>query len=349
METTTNLRDLFAAEDTNAVARKKDHIELAFKSQIKENQVDKRFYYEPVLSKHPDKNTLPHFRFLGKTMRSPLWVSSMTGGTELANKINHNLARACQDFGMGMGLGSCRSLLYSDEYLKDFNVRPLIGNDLPLYANLGIAQLEQLVDNNEYYIIENLINKLNADGLIIHVNPLQEWLQPEGDRFKYAPIDTIKRLIDRLDLKIIVKEVGQGMGYESLKALFQLPLEAIDFAANGGTNFAKLELLRSNEMKQAIYGQLANVGHSAEDMVGITNQVLVELGQKALCKQVIISGGIQSFLDGYHLINKLQTNCVYGQASAFLKHARGSYEELYDYVDAQVEGLELANAFLKVR
>jgi isopentenyl-diphosphate delta-isomerase len=75
----------------------------------------------------------------------------------------------------------------------------------------------------------------------------------------------------------------------------------------------------------------------------------MELGDKALCKQVIISGGIKTFLDGYYLINQLQTNCVYGQASAFLKHARGSYEELYDYVNAQVEGLELANAFLKVR
>jgi isopentenyl-diphosphate delta-isomerase len=349
METITNLKDIFAAEDTNAVARKKDHIELAFKSQVTNNQLDNRFYYEPILSGHPDKNSLPQFHFLGKNMRSPMWVSSMTGGTELANKINHNLARACRDFGMGMGLGSCRSLLYSDEYLKDFNVRPLIGDDLPLYANLGIAQLEQLIENKEYYIITNLIDKLQADGLIIHVNPFQEWLQPEGDRFKHAPIDTITHLLEKLDVKIIVKEVGQGMGYESLKALFQLPLEAIDFAANGGTNFAKLELLRSDETKQLIYGQLANVGHSAEEMVEITNGILAELGDKALCKQVIISGGVRTFLDGYYLINKLQTNCVYGQASAFLKHARGSYEELYDYVNAQVEGLELANAFLKVR
>lgn len=349
METVTNIKDILAAEDTNAVARKKDHIELAFKSQVEDNQLDKRFYYEPLLSAHPDKNILPEFQFLGKKMRAPVWVSSMTGGTELASKINHNLARACRDFGMGMGLGSCRSLLYSDEYLADFNVRPFIGDNLPLYANLGIAQLEQLIDNKEYYVITNLIDKLQADGLIVHVNPFQEWLQPEGDRFKYAPIDTIKNLLDNLDLKIIVKEVGQGMGYESLKALFQLPLEAIDFAANGGTNFAKLELLRSDETKQLIYGQLANVGHSAADMVDITNDIINELGDKALVNQVIISGGVRTFLDGYYLINKLNTNCVYGQASAFLKHARGSYEELYDYVNAQIEGLELANTFLKIR
>lgn len=349
METATNIKDILAAEDTNAVARKKDHIELAFKSQVENNQLDNRFYYEPLLSGHPGKNTLPEFQFLGKVMQSPVWVSSMTGGTQLANKINHNLARACRDFRMGMGLGSCRSLLYSDEYLQDFNVRPLIGDDLPLYANLGIAQLEQLIDNKEYYVITNLIDKLQADGLIVHVNPFQEWLQPEGDRFKYAPIETIGYLLEKLDIKIIVKEVGQGMGYESLKALFQMPIEAIDFAANGGTNFAKLELLRSDEAKQLIYGQLANVGHSAEDMVHISNSILEELGDKALVNQVIISGGVRTFLDGYYLTNKLNANCVYGQASAFLKHARGTYEELYEYVNAQIEGLELANSFLKVR
>lgn len=342
--TTTQLVD----NDPNAVNRKKDHIQLAFKSQVPVNELDNRFYYEPILVAHPTDNTLKPFQFLNKTMKTPLWVSSMTGGTALANTINHNLAKACRDFGMGMGLGSCRQLLYSDEYLKDFDVRDVIGNQ-PLYANLGIAQLEQLIEQKEFYIITNLLDKLRADGLIVHVNPMQEWLQPEGDRFKYSPLETIERLIDKLDIKIIVKEVGQGMGYESLKALFQLPIEAVDFAASGGTNFALLELLRNSEMMQETYGNLAKIGHSAEDMVNISNSVLAELGDKAQCKQVIISGGIRTFLDGYYLINKLQTNCIYGQASAFLKHAQGDYETLYKYVETQVKGLEVAKAFLRVR
>ncbi|MFN7117753.1 MAG: isopentenyl-diphosphate delta-isomerase, partial [Saprospiraceae bacterium] len=80
-----------------------------------------------------------------------------------------------------------------------------------------------------------------------------------------------------------------------------------------------------------------------------TNDLAADLGDKMLTKQVIISGGIQHFLDGYYLINKVQVPAVYGQASGFLKHARGTYEALYEYVDAQVQGLELANAFLKVR
>lgn len=337
------------ADDPTAEARKRDHIELAFQSQIEEGKLDARFYYEPLLSAHPDRNSLPQIDFLGKKMRAPIWVSSMTGGTEFAGIINHNLARVCKDFGMGMGLGSCRSLLFSDEHLKDFDVRHLIGDDLPFYANLGIAQLEELIEKNETYLINDLIGKLKADGLIIHVNPFQEWLQPEGDRFRKSPIDTIEFLLEKLNIPIIVKEVGQGMGYESLKRLFQLPLEAVDFAANGGTNFAKVELLRSDEQKQSIFQKLAYVGHSAEEMTLMTNQLVAKLGDKMRCRQVIISGGVKNFLDGYYLINKLDLPSIYGQASSFLKHARGDYDKLFEYVEAQVQGLELANAYLTLK
>jgi isopentenyl-diphosphate delta-isomerase len=335
--------------DPTAAERKKDHIELAFQSQVTKTELDGRFYYEPLLAPHPERGSLPPFSFLGKNMRAPIWVSSMTGGTEWAHTINHNLARACRDFGMGMGLGSCRSLLFSDETLKDFDVRQIIGDDLPLYANLGVAQVEQLLENAELWRVSQLVEKLQADGLIIHVNPFQEWLQPEGDRFKKPPIDTISIFLEKTGLPLIVKEVGQGMGYESLKALFQLPLQAVDFAASGGTNFAKLELLRSDPVKQEIFSQLAQIGQTAEEMVHLANQIKAELGGEMRCQQVIISGGVRSFLDGHYLINKLELPCVYGQASGFLKHARGSYEELYHYVEAQVQGLELANAFLKVK
>lgn len=340
----------FVDQDHTATERKKDHIQLAFQSQIAPSHLDERFYYEPLLAAHPTANTLSSFEFLGKQMQVPLWVSSMTGGTAYAATINHNLARAAGEFGFGMGLGSCRGLLTSDEHLPDFDVRHLIGDDLPLYANLGIAQLEQLLDNNKTKLITELIDKLHADGLIIHVNPFQEWLQPEGDVFLYPPIDTIKRLLDLFpDLSIIVKEVGQGMGKASLRQLLQLPLAAVDFAANGGTNFAKLELLRSDQQQQAIYAKLANIGHSAEDMVNITNELLQELGDQCACQQIIVSGGIQDFLDGYYHINKLQTSAIYGQASAFLKHAREDYEVLQQFITTQIEGLKLAQNYLTVR
>jgi isopentenyl-diphosphate delta-isomerase len=337
------------SQDPTAESRKKDHIELAFRSQVGTGELDERFAYEPMLTAHPEGEAWPAFSFLGKTMRYPVWVSSMTGGTEWARTINKNLAKACKEFGIGMGLGSCRSLLYGDEFLADFDVRDLMGEEVPLFANLGIAQVEILLEQNKLELITDLIKKLRADGLIIHVNPMQEWMQPEGDVIRKAPIDTIKQLLDKLSFPIIVKEVGQGYGPESIRALLQLPLAAIDFAANGGTNFALLELLRSDPEEMEAYGKLALVGHSALEMVKMTNEAAVELGPKLACRQVIISGGVKHFLDGYYLIGKSSLPAVYGQASSFLKYARGNYSELQAYVERQIKGLDLARTFLTVR
>ncbi len=337
-------------DDPTAAGRKQDHIELAFRSRVGHPELDTRFSYEPILSGHPGAGSLPAMDFAGKTLKAPLWVSSMTGGTALARTINHNLARVCRDFGLGMGLGSCRSLLFSDETLEDFAVRSIIGPDQPLFANLGIAQVEQLTGQRALYKINHLLEKLEADGLIIHVNPLQEWLQPEGDRINRPPLESIRAVLDHLGgTPVIVKEVGQGMGKESLRALFQLPLAAVDFAANGGTNFAKLELLRGADEKRQQFGSLALVGHSAEEMVKMTNELEQELGERMVCRQVIISGGISDFLDGYYLVKKSKLPAVYGQASGFLRHAQGDYQDLLNYTASEISGLELAHAFLKIR
>jgi isopentenyl-diphosphate delta-isomerase len=336
-------------DDPTAVSRKKDHIELALRSRVESGQLDGRFYYEPMLAAHPAPGSLLPFSFLGKTLRVPIWVSSMTGGTALAGKINHNLARACAEFGMGMGLGSCRQLLYSDEYLPDFDVRDLMGNDLPLYANLGVAQIETLFEKNETERIPQLLRKLRADGLIVHVNPLQEAMQPEGDVFKRSPLEVLQTLLQSFDFKIIVKEVGQGFGPESLRTLLKLPLAAIEFAAAGGTNFAKLELLRSDPAKMAIFEKIAAVGHTAAEMLDWTNALKTELGDACQTPNLILSGGVTDFLDGYYLTQKAALPSVYGQASGFLKHAQGEYSALQSFVREQVRGLELANAFLKIR
>lgn len=335
-------------EDPTSKIRKSDHIEMAFDSQLTTQLIDSRFYYEPLLSGHPLSNKRDPIQFLGKFFTYPIWVSSMTGGTAYAGIINKNLARACNEFGFGMGLGSCRALLHDDETFEDFNVRAYMG-DQALYANLGIAQLEELIAGGHLKKVRELVKKLEADGLIIHVNPLQEWLQPEGDHISRPPIDVVKQLIDELDLKLIVKEVGQGMGYRSLKALFSLPLEAIDFAANGGTNFAKLEMHRASDSVKENYKKIANLGHGAEEMVVLSNRVIEELGEGCLCKQVIVSGGVKDFLDGYYYTKKLQVPAVYGQASAFLKYARGDYDQLREYVNAQISGYELAEAFLTIK
>ncbi|MCF8239036.1 MAG: isopentenyl-diphosphate delta-isomerase [Saprospiraceae bacterium] len=332
-----------------AEARKADHIELAFQSQIHSGELDSRFLYEPLFSAHPEHGSLPAISFLQKTLRTPIWVSSMTGGAEWAQVINTRLAKACHQFGMGMGLGSCRSLLTSDEHLADFAVRPLIGPDLPLYANLGIAQLESLIDGGDVHLIESMLTRLDADGLIIHVNPLQEWFQPEGDQFRQPPLRTIRRILDQATYPLIVKEVGQGMGYHSLKALLQLPLAAVDLAAAGGTNFARLENLRRTDHLQEHWAPMVHVGHHAEEMVEWIRHIQQEKKGELACQQIIISGGIRHFLDGYYLTERCPMPAIYGQASVLLKVAQQGEEALQNYLEAQIRGLEMAHAYLRIR
>ncbi|MBC6995802.1 isopentenyl-diphosphate delta-isomerase [Neolewinella lacunae] len=342
------------AEDPTAERRKEDHIELAFRSQVEALGLDPRFDYEPLLAAHPAPGSLTPVSFGQKQLRAPLWVSSMTGGTEKAFVINHNLARACAEFGLGMGLGSCRPLLYGHERLRDFDVRPITGDDVPLYANLGVAQIQDLLDAGRAGEIQQLVEALRVDGLIVHVNPLQEALQPEGDRFRVSPLATIEALLAALpELAVIVKEVGQGMGPASLRALLRLPLLAIDTAAGGGTNFSKLELFRSDDLDREAFGPLTRVGHTAAEMVQTVNALLAESSTGARpqvqCKSLIVSGGVANFLDGYYLTKQSTLLAIYGQASAFLRYAREDYPTLRRYVASQVRGLELAEAYLRPR
>lgn len=326
--------------------RKLDHIQLAFDSQTGVSDQDQRFIYEPMLSAHPSGEN-ESFLFLGKMIRSPFWVSSMTGGTGAARHINTNIARACREFGFGMGLGSCRKILFDKTHWADFDMREVIGPDQPLWANLGIAQVEALLKAKNEKAIIDLVGSLRADGLIIHVNPLQEWFQPEGDRIERAPIDTIEELLGRIHIPLIVKEVGQGMGEESLKHLIQLPLAALEFGAYGGTNFSNLELMRENAEDLETFQPFAFVGQTAHQMVNSVNRLLREIDEPR-CRQLIISGGIKSYLDGYYLVSLSQLPAVYGMASSVLKYATGDYSELKKYIESQLKAYRVAQHFLRI-
>lgn len=326
--------------------RKLEHITLALESQTRLAEQDRRFNYEPMLSAHPENPDLS-IAFLGKTMKNPMWVSSMTGGTGVARIINSNIARVCREFGLGMGLGSCRKILFDKTHWDDFNFRDEIGDDRPFWANLGIAQVEELLSSKNIQAVVDLVGELRADGLIVHINPLQEWFQPEGNRLKQSPLQTVQQLLDQVQIKLIVKEVGQGFGPESMKQLLALPIEAIEFGAYGGTNFSKLEMLRGNQHKLEAGLPFAFVGHSAEQMVDSVNQFLKE-NPNPTCRQLIISGGIHNSLDGYYLTAKSELPAIFGMASAVLKHASESYESLTAFIENQIQVLQLAHAFLKI-
>lgn len=336
--------------------RKDDHIKLALKSQTESGTYQEKFFYEPLFSSHEKAlgNTeVLERHFLSKKVKAPLWISSMTGGGSLSGELNRLFAEACAEFGLGMGLGSCRPVLDNHSSFNDFNVRSIIGDDLPLLSNIGHAQAEELLLKGEIEKLEEMNDRLSCDALILHINPLQEWFQPEGDCFKLSSIDLIEKLLDKLKTPLVVKEVGQGMGPRSLKALVELGVAGIEFGAFGGTNFSKLETLRNsangsdkNDNRDEI-DPLCLVGHSAEQMVHYLNEILST--KRHSTPMIIISGGIQNYLHGFELMKKLQCDSMYAQAGLLLKHARESRESLFKYIRKQIKGLLMAYAYLRVQ
>ncbi len=327
--------------------RKNDHISLAAESKIGSNELDQRFSYEPLFAPYPSDEVNP-ISIFGKEMNYPIWISSMTGGADKANAINHNLAKICKEFKLGMGLGSCRVLLESDARWSDFDLRDTLGNDVPFFANLGIAQLENLIEANRVSDIETLVQKLRCDGICIHINPLQEAIQPGGDRIKNAPIDTIKSFISKTNLRVIIKEVGQGFGPRSLNELLQLPIEAIEFGAFGGTNFSNLEMLRRTDVGAELYLALAKTGHTASQMLQTVNEIVAANPSKIKCKNLIISGGITNSIDGYYLTKNSELPAVFGMGGAFLKNAE-NYENLRIYTQNQIQTYKLAQSYLQIK
>ena len=338
---------LAKAESMEIRDRKSDHIHLASHSQTSVKEMDQRFYYEPMISAFPTDHK-EQIQLAGKIMKVPVWVSSMTGGHALSGLINRNLARACHEFGMGMGLGSCRMLLSDDTFFEDFNVRSLIGEEQPLFANLGIAQVEEMVDRKETDRLKKLVDRLKADGLVVHVNPLQEWVQREGNIIRHSPAETIEKLLVKIDFPLIVKEVGQGFGPQSIRAMLNLPLAALEFGAFGGTNFSKVENSRLEAQENQKHLPFVQVGVGADEMVDLINSMILQ-GEKFSCNQLIISGGIKDYLDGYYLTQKSILPAVYAQASMFLKYSQGEYAQLRQFISDQLEGYRMAKSYLTLK
>ena len=326
--------------------RKLDHIELAFTSRPQEDSRQYGLYYEPMLNGFKKNKDNLEVTFHNWKFHLPIWASSMTGGTEKALKINKNIAKAAGEFGFGMGLGSCRPLLNSEKRFKDFAVKEYMPH-MPLFSNYGIAQLEELKNQKQLNKIQEINTKLGCDGIIIHINPLQEWVQPEGDRYFDSPVETIQTLLNETDYPVIVKEVGQGFGPKSLALLLAMPLCAVELAGYGGTNFTMLEHARLMGQNSGIYSAkqyFGQIGHTCEDMIGFIGQIPPE---NLVCKNVIISGGVSDPITAHALREKCPLNSVTGLASLILKNAMGDYEELRNFLLEFSEALLMAKTFLK--
>ncbi|NEQ20721.1 MAG: type 2 isopentenyl-diphosphate Delta-isomerase [Microcoleus sp. SIO2G3] len=226
-------------------------------------------------------------KFLGKWLGAPLLISSMTGGTQQAKTINFRLAEVAQHYKLAMGVGSQRVAVENPQVADTFAVRSH-APDILLFANLGAVQL-----NYSYGLAECLrvIDLLEADALILHLNPLQECIQPKGDTNFKGLIDKISVLCDRLPVPVIVKEVGNGICAATAQKLIDAGVTAIDVAGAGGTSWAKVESERALNMQQRRLGlTFANWGLPTAECITSIRAIAPEI-------PLIASGGLRDGLD----------------------------------------------------
>ncbi len=225
--------------------------------------------------------------FLGRRLRAPLLLSCMTGGTAEARGINRTLAGAAERFGVAMGLGSCRVLLEHPEVLPTFAVRDLCPS-VPLLANLGAVQLNMGVGVDG---CRRIVGLLDADALVLHLNPLQEALQPEGDTRFEGLLRRIEGLCAALDVPVIVKEVGWGIAPDLVAALFEAGVGAVDVAGAGGTSWSEVERHRMTDpVRASVAAAFAAWGLPTADAVRLARRA-------APGATLIASGGIRSGVD----------------------------------------------------
>jgi isopentenyl-diphosphate Delta-isomerase len=269
-------------------------------------------------------------QLFGKKLRAPLLISCMTGGTPEARRINERLARVAQEHGFAMGLGSARALIESPSSIDSFDVRAL-APDVALLANLGAVQL-----NKGYGIAEcrRLVELLRADALVLHLNPLQEALQPEGDTSFRGLLGQIARVCDSADFPIVVKEVGWGIAADDVRALFDAGVAAVDVAGAGGTSWSEVERYRIAEPWRArVAGAFAGWGIP-------TAQCLTQARAAAPTGTLIASGGIR---DGLDVAKALALGAdLAGIAGPFLRAAAESLDGARSLARELTETLRIA-------
>lgn len=267
----------------------------------------------------------------GKTLKAPLLISSMTGGTRRAKSINRHLAEAAQALGLAMGVGSQRVALESEQDWGLTRELRQLAPDIPLLANLGAAQIAGK-SGTEY--ARKAVEMIEADALIVHLNPLQEALQHGGDRDWRGVLAAIAHTVEALPVPVVVKEVGAGLSVPVARQLVDVGVTMLDIAGAGGTSWAAVE------GERAASPQARAVAMAFSDWGIPTAQALTELHQALPQVPLIASGGI---VNGIDVAKALRLGAdLAGQAAGVLGCATVSSEAVIAHFQVIIEQLRVA-------
>jgi len=318
--------------------RKLDHIRICLDKDVESGDTGfGKFRLKHMASPEINFDDIcMEIKFFGKKLSYPIIIEAMTGGIKEAKKINHEVAEIAQEFGIGFGVGSQRIIFDNNfKHLKNdiannivdsFNVRS-IAPDVLLIANLGAVQLNYGYGVRECSIA---VDSINADALALHLNPLQEVIQPEGNRNFSGLIEKINKIAKELKKPVIVKETGCGISYEIAK---KLKVDAIDVAGSGGTSWGLIEGYRR---KNILYKNISKLFSSW----GIPTALAIKEVSK-LNVPIIGSGGIRNGLDAAKAL-ALGANCV-GMALPILRAwSIGGKQEVRKFLEGFIFELKIA-------
>ncbi|MEI8165606.1 MAG: type 2 isopentenyl-diphosphate Delta-isomerase [Chloroflexales bacterium] len=271
--------------------RKLDHIRIVLAEDVAAKGVVSGFAaYRLPHSALPDLDLAAidtRTTFLGKPISAPLLISSMTGGASAAEKINLALAEAAEHLGLPMGVGSQRAAVVDPRLASTYQVRR-VAPHIPLLANLGAVQL------NYSFGVEHCrraVEMIEADALILHLNPLQEAVQPEGNTNFKGLLAKIEAVCRALEVPVVVKEVGNGIGAADARRLYDCGVQVIDVAGAGGTSWSEVERFRQNgDQGRRVAGAFADWGIPTTECIRTVRAALPAV-------TIIGSGGVRSGVD----------------------------------------------------
>ncbi len=314
--------------------RKADHIRIATEEDVGfgslTNGLDRYRFVHQALPEIDLDAVDTTTTLLGRRLAAPILISCMTGGVAKGGLINRILAAAAQHSGVAMGVGSQRAALDDPALKETFQIREL-APDVPLLANLGAAQLAGPDGLDRCLAVVRMIC---ADALVIHVNPLQEALQPEGTTRFAGLIDRIGEVAAAIDVPIIIKEVGWGIAENIARRLAEVGVAGIDVAGAGGTNWGEVERRRMDDpVMVRVAGEFREWGiPTADAVVGCRRGFPDGL--------VIASGGLRTGLDAAKCL-ALGADAV-GFAAPLLKAAVVSRRAVDERLRGIIEGLRIA-------